>query len=206
MAKNPNLLIELRRNEILNAFLKLYESKSFSEINIKAISAETSFTRTTIYSYFKSIDEIFISAYQNEYALWAEDLTRILNEYDALTHEGFADQIALSLTKRERMLRLTTVNFHDREENCRKEFIFQHKFAFSNTINVFHDCIAKFCPEKTEEEIYKVLYIFFPFLHGMYRYVDITPVQDEARKASNLRLKDTSIYTLTYNAIMQLLK
>ena len=67
MSRNPTLLIEKRRQEILDAFLKLFCARRFNEIHIKMISEETSFTRATIYNYFKNIDEIFVSAYQKEY-------------------------------------------------------------------------------------------------------------------------------------------
>ena len=68
--KDPNLLIEKRRQEILDAFFKLYETRVFGDIHIKAISEETSFTRATIYNYFKNMDEIFLCAYQGEYVCW----------------------------------------------------------------------------------------------------------------------------------------
>ena len=51
-----------------------------------------------------------------------------------------------------------------------------------------------------------MLYIFFPFMHGMYRYIDITPVQDAARRAAHFRLPKTTIYQLSYDALMQILK
>ena len=51
-----------------------------------------------------------------------------------------------------------------------------------------------------------MLYIFFPFMHGMYRYVDLSDVQIEARQAADMPLKETSIYELAYNMIVQILK
>ena len=206
MAKNPDLLIEKRRDEILEVFLSLYEKKSLGDINIKTLAEETRFTRATIYNYFKNIDEIFICAYQKEYLLWAEDLTQILTKNEKLTQEEFADKIAGSLVRRERMLRFSVADFHEREANCRREFVFSHKLAFTQAINRMHDCFAKFFPDKSEEDITKMLYIFFPFMHGMYRYVDLSDVQIEARQAADMPLKETSIYELAYNMIVQILK
>ena len=95
--KDPNLLIEKRRQEILDAFFKLYETRVFGDIHIKAISEETSFTRATIYNYFKNMDEIFLCAYQGEYVCWTQALRGIEAGCDAMTHEQFADAIAHSL-------------------------------------------------------------------------------------------------------------
>lgn len=206
MAKNPDLLIEKRRDEILEVFLTLYEKKSLGDINIKTLAEETRFTRATIYNYFKNIDEIFICAYQKEYLLWAEELTQILTKNEKLTQEEFADKIAGSLVRRERMLRFSVADFHEREANCRREFVFSHKLAFTQAINRMHDCFTKFFPDKSEEDITKMLYIFFPFMHGMYRYVDLSDVQIEARQAADMPLKETSIYELAHNMIVQILK
>lgn len=204
--KDPNLLIEKRRQEILDVFFKLYETRVFGDIHIKAISEETSFTRATIYNYFKNMDEIFLCAYQGEYVCWTQALRGIEADCDAMTHEQFADAIAHSLEARQRMLRLSTADFHEREAHCRRELVFNHKQAFADVVEAFHDCVAKFCPEKSEADIQRVLYIFFPFMHGMYRYIDITPVQDAARRAAHFRLPKTTIYQLSYDALMQILK
>ena len=114
MSRNPTLLIEKRRQEILDAFLKLFCTRRFNEIHIKMISEETSFTRATIYNYFKNIDEIFVSAYQKEYIAWAEDLGLILSGHQQLTHEELARLIAESLSHRELMLRFLLENFRER--------------------------------------------------------------------------------------------
>ena len=206
MPKNPDLLIEKRRDEILEAFLTLYETENLNEITIKTVAEAASLTRATLYNYFKNIDEIFICAYQKEYLLWASDLRSLLAEKESLTAAAFADEIAGTLVRRERMLRFSVADFHEREANCRREFVFSHKAAFSQVIQLMHDCFAKYFPEKSEEDITRMLYIFFPFMHGMYRYVDLTPVQVEARAAAHMPLKETSIYELAFNMILQILK
>ena len=206
MSKNPTERIERRRQEIIDNFLALFAEKRFNEIHIKLISERTAFTRATIYNYFKNIDEIFISAYRQEYLRWTEQLESILREHEKLTGEEFAALIAESLSERRVMLRFSLENFHEKEANCRREFIFDHKAAFSRVIDLMHDCLKKFFPEMSEDDIVRRLYIFFPFMHGLYRYVDITPVQEEAREASHILLGRTTLYDLAYAAVLQILK
>ena len=43
-----------RREEIINACEKLYQTLSFKEITMKEISVDTSFTRPSIYNYFQT--------------------------------------------------------------------------------------------------------------------------------------------------------
>jgi AcrR family transcriptional regulator len=59
MIKGTPELIATRREEIINACQRLYQSMSFKEITLKEIGAETSFSRPTIYNYFRTKEEIF---------------------------------------------------------------------------------------------------------------------------------------------------
>lgn len=59
-----------RKEEIINACEKLYHTMSFKEITLKEISRETTFSRTSIYNYFQTKEEIFLALLKREYDLW----------------------------------------------------------------------------------------------------------------------------------------
>ena len=50
-----------RKEEIVNACEKLYQTMSFKDITLKEIGKETSFSRTSIYNYFQTKEEIFLA-------------------------------------------------------------------------------------------------------------------------------------------------
>ena len=206
MAKNPTERIENHRQEILDAFLSLFADHPFNQVHIKAISEVTRFTRPTIYNYFKNIDEIFLYAYQMEYTRWAEELEKILAQPGALTPVGLARAVAESLGRRTNMLRFSLENFHEREAGCRREFVFDHKAAFGRCIELMRQCFGRARPDWSEGDVVRALYIFFPFLHGMYRYVDLTPIQKEAVEATHLVLQGGTVYSLAYEALAQILQ
>ena len=54
MPKGSPELTNARKDEIITACAKLYETMSFKEITIKEIAAYTSFTRPSIYNYFQT--------------------------------------------------------------------------------------------------------------------------------------------------------
>ena len=85
MFKGTPELIAQRREEIINACEKLYQTMSFKEITLKEIGQETSFSRPTIYNYFQTKEEIFLALFELEYNRWNEDLEMILEENDFLT-------------------------------------------------------------------------------------------------------------------------
>ena len=79
MPKGSEELTLARREEIVNACAALYETMGFKEITIRDIGEKTSFTRTSIYNYFQTKEEIFLALFQREYELWREDLEAVLH-------------------------------------------------------------------------------------------------------------------------------
>ena len=121
MPKGSPELTASRKEEIVNACEKLYQTMSFKEITIKDIGAVTSFTRTSIYNYFQTKEEIFLALMQREYELWAEEMNELAKENETMTTEEFSSALAHSLEKHEQLLKLLAMNHYDMEENSRPE-------------------------------------------------------------------------------------
>ena len=105
MARETQTLIAARREEIINACERLYQTISFREITLKEIGNVTSFSRPTIYNYFETKEEIFLTLFAREYLRWNEVLIRILNENDSLTGNELSAKIADSLSDRVQLLK-----------------------------------------------------------------------------------------------------
>lgn len=84
MPKGSETLTNARRNEIIEACAKLYQTMSFKDITIKEIGGATSFTRTSIYNYFQTKEEIFLALLEQEYELWVAELQSIMDENESL--------------------------------------------------------------------------------------------------------------------------
>ena len=74
MPKGSDALIASRKEEIVSACAQLYENMGFKEITLGDIGKRTSFTRTSIYNYFQTKEEIFLALLQREYEAWISDL------------------------------------------------------------------------------------------------------------------------------------
>ena len=89
-----------RKEEIITACEKLYKTMSFKDITLKEIGNETSFSRPTIYNYFRTKEEIFLALYEREYVRWNEELEGIYQENEPLTKEEIAGKLAASIANR----------------------------------------------------------------------------------------------------------
>lgn len=194
-----------RREEIISACAKLYQTMSFKDITIIEIGKETSFTRTSIYNYFNTKEEIFLALLQKEYELWIGELEEIISGNEKLTREQFADLLAKSLENRRQLLKLLSMNHFDMEMNSRLENLIEFKKAYGNSIKAVKKCLDKFFPEKSKLEKENFLYAFFPFVYGIYPYTVVSQKQIDAMDAAGTNFIFHTIYELAYNCILKLL-
>lgn len=202
MPKGSPELTASRREEIVNACEKLYQTMSFKEITLKDISVETSFSRPSIYNYFQTKEEIFLALMQREYEKWSMELSTLVRENDSMSAEDFADALAHSLEKREQLLKLLAMNHYDMEEHSRPERLTEFKIAFAASLDAVKACLDKFFPTVDRE---RFIFVFFPFLFGVYPYAVATEKQLHAMKKANMQFTLHSIYEMVYRCVMQLL-
>ena len=205
MPKGSPELTEARREEIVNACEKLYHTKSFKEITLKDIAGATSFTRTSIYNYFRTKEEIFLALLKREYELWIADLNKIIAENPTLTKEGFASQLAHSLEKRAQLLKIMSMNHYDLESSSRPEQLAEFKVAYGNSLRAVMHCLERYFPEMPIAEKQRFLYTFFPFMFGIYPYTFVTEKQRTAMEKAGVNYAFMSVYEITYNCAIMLL-
>ncbi len=205
MPKGSEELTNARKEEIVNACAALYATMGFKDITIRDIGAKTSFTRTSIYNYFQTKEEIFLALLQREHEAWTSDLEGILRKYDTLSADDFADKLARTLEKRECMLKLMSMNLYDMEGSSRMQNLVSFKKAYSGTIRAVTCCLEKFFPRMEEGDIQEFIYAFFPFLFGVYPYTTPTEKQKEAMELAHVSKVCYSIYEITKTFVTKLL-
>ena len=205
MPKGSAQLVASRKDEIVKAVETLYQTMNFKDITLKEIADLTTFTRTSIYNYFQTKEEIFLTLHKIEYQRWIEDLENIIDTYESMTKDDIAQNIAHTLKKREQLLKLMSMNHFEMEAQSRLEILTEFKVAYGNSIKTMKNLIKKFCPDIKENEINDFIYVLFPFIYGMYHYVAVNEKQKEAMKIANTGFIYHSVYELAYNAIRKLL-
>lgn len=206
MPKGSPELTNARKEEIINACEELYKSKSFKEISLKDIGNATSFTRTSIYNYFQTKEEIFLALLQREYELWIVDLNKIIEENAALSKDEFADKLARSLEKREQLLKIMSMNHYDMESSSRPEQLAEFKVAYGESLHTVMRCLEKYFPSMSVSEKQDFIYSFFPFMFGIYPYTVVNDKQRSAMEKAGVNYVFMTIYEITYNCAKRLLK
>ncbi len=205
MPKGSAALTRARREEIIAACRNLYETESFRDITLKEIGQLTSFSRTSIYNYFETKEEIFLALFQQEYELFAQDLDGLCARNDSLSTDALASELAHALDRRPLMLKLLSMNLYDMEENSRLEQLVEFKTAYGESTAAVDRCLKKFVPELGEDGRQTFLYAFLPFVYGLYPYTVVTDKQRQAMQKAGIPYRYMSTYEMAFSFIRTLL-
>ena len=206
MPKGSAELTRARKEEIIAACRELYETRSFKDITLKEIGQLTSFTRTSIYNYFETKEEIFLALFQREYELFVEDLDALCNREEKLSIDELASELSHALDRRPLMLKLLSMNLYDMEDNSRMERLVDFKIAYGESKEALDRCLQKFCPDLDEAGRQTFLYAFLPFVYGLYPYTVVTEKQKQAMKEAEISYVYMSTYEMAGTFIRTLLQ
>ena len=206
MSRGSPQLTEARKEEIINACAELYESRGFKEITLKEIGAATTLTRTGIYLYFETKEEIFLALLAREYDAWSEEMRAVMAREETLSRKELAAALARTLTDHPRLLRLLSMNLYEMEANSRPERLAEFKVSFGTSLNTVEQMIRKYLPEMDGTERQRFLYAFFPFIYGIYPYTSVTEKQRIAMEQAGIPYVYQSAYDLTCHCLIKLLE
>lgn len=206
MPKGSEQLTRARKEEIIDACASLYEAMGFKDITIRDIGEKTSFTRTSIYNYFQTKEEIFLGLLQREYEAWTCDLKAIVRDHETMSPDQFAEAMAHTLEKRGCMLKLLSMNLYDMEGNSRIENLVDFKRVYADSMKALTSCLEKFFPHMTETDVQEFLYAVYPFLFGIYPYTTATEKQKQAMDLAHIKYVNYSIYEITVSFISKIIR
>lgn len=206
MPRGSAELTNARREEIISACAQLYQTMSFKEITLKDIAGATSFTRTSIYNYFQTKEEIFLALMQKEYERWVAALDDLAASYTVMSVEAFSGALAHTLEKRGMLLKLLSMSHFDMEENSRPECLREFKEAYGASIEALRRCLVKFFPGMDAKARQDFLYAFLPFLYGLYPYTTVSGKQRQAMAEAGLDFVYMSVYDMACNCVRALLR
>ncbi len=195
-----------RKEEIIDACEMLYQTMSFKDITLKEIGKETSFSRTSIYNYFQTKEEIFLALLKREYDAWIRELCEAMESEETMTDDQIADVLARTLDNHRQLLKIMSMNHYDLEENSKMELLVEFKVSYGNAMKTVMAMLAKFRKDMDIEKRQEFVYSFFPFMFGIYPYTVVTEKQKEAMKLAGVNYTYSSLYDLTFVAARRMLK
>jgi len=168
-----------RVSKIIDATARLYKKHSFEEITFVSIAKEAKFTRSNLYKYFNSKEEILFELLKHDIILWRQDLVATLQKKNRFYVEAFAS-VWLEVQRRHgRMLNLISILYAYLEKNSSIESLIDFKTMAKNEFKVLSELLCGLFPTLRIENAVKFLNMQLAASIGLYTMTNLSEAQQK---------------------------
>ncbi len=171
--------IEQRINEIVDATARLFEENRYEDITFAMIAKEANFTRSNLYRYFQTKEDIFLELMKHDIAVWRKDILENFTDGNPSLREVAEISVELIL-KHKRMVRLFTILFTLLEPNASLEALTAFKQKITEEIGIVAQFLSTKLPFPSVEAAGDFLTTQSYLAMGAYPMMNLTSKQKEA--------------------------
>jgi len=147
-----------RKVAICNAAITLFKKNGYDNVSFNGIASEAGFTKSNMYRYFSSKEEIFLNIFSDLFENWADECTKRLKKLQQdVPAEKFAKAYLNSLTAHPHFLDLAPMLFISLERNSSFEQLFEFKKLAKHLLYQISLEISRVYPEMNGEWAFKLL-------------------------------------------------
>lgn len=168
---------EIRISEIVAATARLYEHHSFEEISFTSIAKEADFTRSNLYKYFSSKEEIFLEFLKHDFADYRMDLERTFESKREMPLKEFAQLWVTVLVRNKRLLKLFSILNTFIEKNVSFEALIEFKRTLLNEVGTISALLSQTFPALTAPKTVEFILLQSATANGLYQICDQTEIQ-----------------------------
>lgn len=177
--------IEQRINEIVEATARLYEKNRYEDITFAMIAKEANFTRSNLYRYFQTREDIFLELLKHDIVVWREDILENFSNGSPSLREVAEISVELIL-KHKRMVKLFTILFTLLEPNASRAALTAFKRKITEEISMVARFLSTKLPFPSVETAAEFLTTQSYLAMGAYPMMNLTSKQKEAMQTIGL--------------------
>lgn len=196
--------IKERKKEIIKACAILFDQSGYDGVHFKAIGEITSFTRSTIYNYYQSKEEILLDLLLEDMKKWDNDIKELMTAAESLSKEGYCQAITDIFLQNDRMMRLLSILFSSLEENSSLEKLADFKKDMSQ-LNAYAKSVYHYFPDVSDEKKQLFIMTSTTLLLGLYPYSHLSEKQKKAIELSGSNFVPPDFKDLCYKGMFMLL-
>ncbi|MCB1217865.1 TetR family transcriptional regulator [bacterium] len=160
--------IEERRRAILATAREMLAERDFRELSLNELARRAGFTKSNLYRYFGSLEEIFLEIYAEETCGWCRGMAE---ELDGLGPDCGADAVAAGLTRqtlqRSLLLKLMPMLGNVLERNSSEEAILRFKLGMLDDLALLEAALRRVLPELPADAMPLLTLGFHALVAGM---------------------------------------
>lgn len=143
--------VEQRVREIQDAAARLFRTHPYEKVTLLRIAQELNFTRSNVYRYFTTKEEIFLSLYVSDMRRWSEDIQREFTE--SLPIDVFAERWTEILCRQEQLLEIAPLLAVTLERNTSEIAFRKTKIFLGELLVHLVGILRKVLPMLSDEQI-----------------------------------------------------
>jgi TetR/AcrR family transcriptional regulator len=136
--------IKLRITQILDSAALLFRDLDYDQVTMQRIARQSGFTRSNIYRYFTSRDEIFLTLFIDDIRQWTEDIDEVITS--SIPREQFISLWLSILMRHQRLVELLPLLTTSLEKNASREVYRKTKVAMNELIMKVSDIVKRALP------------------------------------------------------------
>jgi len=147
-----------RKETICKAALTLFKRNGYEQVSFNGIAAEAKFTKSNMYRYFSSKEEIFLTIFADLFKGWQKDYIKSLKMFSVNENKhAFAKTWVSSLLKYPKFLDLIPILFISLEKNSSYEQLIKFKTLSKHLLYEIACEISRIYPNLQGEKAFKLL-------------------------------------------------
>jgi len=151
-----------RKEEIYSAALTLFRQKPYDDISFNGIASQAGFTKSNMYRYFSSKEEIFLNIFANLFQEWFDDINQRLQEFEQdVELEPFAQAWVDAYMAYPQFLDLIPLLFLSLENNSSYEQLLEFKHLSMKLLYQLATEIGRVYPSVQGENAFQFLTLSF---------------------------------------------
>lgn len=171
--------IQERRQEILDAAWELFVEGGLEMVTFSTIAMKISFTRQTIYTYYRSRDEVLLDLLGIHVKEFYEQIKQMFPKGEYVTQHEFCHRLATHLLTHKNLLLLFSLHIM-LEQNSRYENILVYKRIMYEAFPTFDAILHEQCPDTPDEAFCHFCITIMIYIGSIYPLLDQTPLQMKA--------------------------
>lgn len=168
---------EQRITEIVSATERLYNKLRYEEISFVKIAKEGGFTRSNLYKYFKSKEEIFLEFIKHDVKLWEKDLLNNLDKDGYYSTDKFAEIWVDILQKNKRLIELISILYIHLEKEASYDSLLNFKESFSEVFQQMAEHLINKIEGLSFEKVIEFVNLQSALGIGLYQMTDLSDNQ-----------------------------
>lgn len=197
---------EQRINALVAATAHLFETQSFDAISLASIAKAAQFTRSNLYKYFQTKEDLFLELIKSDIIAWRADLVDTLAALEHPTPQIFAHDWVTVMMRHERLLRLYAILFTSLEKNCSVENLIAFKFALVQELSLLATVLNRLFPAMTLPMSTQFLTLVIALASGLYPMTQLSPAKKQALVEAQLAMLMIDFKQSLYAGTLALIK